>query len=331
MISIWINQELGLSRIDNSEKATWTDVRNATRDDLQLLEKEYDIYPEHLLDIMDVDEQARIEREENYTILIIRLPVHDPERQVAYHTVPVGVILFSDRVVTICQSDSEVLEELVGGGRRTLDLKNLNAFILKLFGKAAIIYLRYLKDLNRRTAAIENELQRSVKNVELIKLLDIEKSLVYFTAALKSNEILFESLTKSRILRLKEDEEELFEDVETDNKQALQMVGVHADIVQKLMEGFTSVISNNLNNVMKRLTIISIVLMIPTLITSAFGMNIPLPLATESNALLYISGMCLASGLVGALVLTSRSVKSRIKTGKSGKKSFPMQNNSIHL
>ncbi len=304
MIQIWKQQGGILVPAESAGPGTWVDVRWASRDDLEALEKDYGILSEHLQDIVDADEQSRLEKEDEYTLLIVRLPVHDSRYEPTFFTAPVGVVLFPDRVVTVCWADSEVLTDMAENRVRGLSLENRNAFVLRLLGRAAIVYLRHLKVLNRRTGAIERELQKSVRNTELVQLLTIEKSLVYFTTSLKSNELVLEKLLKSRLIRFQEEETELLEDVEIDNRQAITMANIHSDILSGMMDAFASVISNNLNIVMKRLTVISLVLMIPTFIVSAFGMNVPLPWHDNGNALWYIGGLCAASALVGAVALT---------------------------
>jgi magnesium transporter len=149
--------------------------------------------------------------------------------------------------------------------------------VLNLLSRGAFTFLRYLKELNKRTNIIKEELQRSIKNNELIQLLSIQKSLVFFTTSIKSNELLLEKLQKSPLMRFKEDEKELLEDVVIENRQAIEMANIYSSILTGTMDAFASVISNNLNIVMRRLTIVSIVLMIPTLIYSFFGMNVALP------------------------------------------------------
>ncbi|HOX31220.1 MAG TPA: magnesium transporter CorA family protein [Spirochaetales bacterium] len=292
---------------------TWIDIRGATPEELAWLERECKVNPEHLADIMDLDEQARIEKEDEYTLLILRLPVYDARLELPYYTVPLGVLLFPDRIVTICQTDCELLGELSSGRAKHLDPANKAAFLLHILGRAAIVYLRYLKDINRRTAAIERELQRSVKNHELTLLLAFEKSLVFFTTSLKSNEILLEKLQATRALRFKEDEAELLEDVLTDNKQAIEMANIYSDILSGMMDAFASVISNNLNMQMKRLTVISIVLMIPTLVVSMFGMNVRVPLEDRPGAFYIISAICVLAGLLGALLLRDRRKGAKTK------------------
>lgn len=292
-----------LAIVETPGTSAWVDVVAPTKDELSRLESEYGVLPDHITDILDIDEQSRIEKEDEYTLIICRLPVYDARLEVSYFTVPCGVLLFPGRIITVCQYDNEVLDEIRNGKVRGLDPANRNTFVLHLFSRAAICYLRYLKDINRRTAIIEGELQRSVKNHELTQLLSAEKSLVYFTTSIKSNEILLEKLAARRMMRFSEEEEELLEDVLTDNKQAITMSGIYSDILSGMMDAFASVISNNLNIVMKRLTVISIVLMIPTLVVSLFGMNIPLPLAHHPWAFAYILGTCVVLSALGALVL----------------------------
>ncbi|MBN1241567.1 MAG: magnesium transporter CorA family protein [Spirochaetales bacterium] len=296
---------------DAAGRGSWNDVRRVSRADLDRLEREYGILPDHLQDMLDADEESRIEKEDEYTLLVVRVPVFEPGAEVSYFTVPLGVFLFPDRVVTVCQGDCEVLRDLADGKVRDLDVANRSAFVLHLLGRAALVFLRHLKDLNRRTTVIERELQRSVKNHELIQLLSIQKSLVYFTTSLKANELLLEKLQNGRILRFREEESELLEDVLTDNKQAISMADIHSDIITGTMDAFASVISNNLNIVMKRLTVISICLMLPTFIVSAFGMNIPLPWHDDPYALVYVGGVSLGLGLVGAIVLRDRKPRLR--------------------
>ena len=304
MIRIWQQQDGVLVPTQAAGPGTWVDVRWASREDLAVLEKDYGILAEHLQDIVDADEQSRLEKEDEYTLLIVRLPVHDSRYEPTFFTAPVGIVLFPDRVITVCWADSEVLSDMADNRVRGLSLENRNAFVLRLLGRAAIVYLRHLKVLNRRTGSIERELQKSVRNTELVQLLTIEKSLVYFTTSLKSNELVLEKLLKSRLIRFREEETELLEDVEIDNRQAITMANIHSDILSGMMDAFASVISNNLNIVMKRLTVISLVLMIPTFIVSAFGMNVPLPWHDDGNALWLIGGLCAVSALGGAIALT---------------------------
>jgi len=309
MIIIRTQGEKNLAQSEQVVKDCWVDARNVSREDLSRLEKDFGIQSELIADIMDADEQARIEKEDEYTAIIVRLPVFDESFEVQVFTVPVGIILFKDKIVTICQRSSDVLDDLTGHRIRDFSILNKNTFVLNLMGRAALSYLRTLKELNKKTAIIERELQKSVKNNELVKLLSIQKSLVYFTTSIKTNELLLEKLQKSPFIRFKEEEQELLEDVLTDNKQAIEMANIYSSILTGTMDAFASVISNNINMVMRRLTIVSIVLMIPTLISSFFGMNVGLPFQDHPMAILGIFGFSLFASIVGALILGDRRTK----------------------
>lgn len=311
MTRYWKKDGNRLAPVDSPGKGVWIDVRGATREDLDAIERDLGVLPEHLQDMLDMDERSRIEKEDHYTMIILRLPMYDTSYEVIYFTAPVGVILFKDRIVTLSATDCEVLHELAQGKARDLDPANKSAFLLSLMGRAAILYLRYLKDLNRRTAAIERELQRSVKNNELVQLLAISSSLVFFTTSLRSDELVLEKLQKSGLVRFKEDEGELLEDVATDFRQAIEMSNIYSDILAGMMDAYASVISNNLNIVMKRLTIISITLMIPTFLASLYGMNVPLPLAHSPWAFPIILGACGLGATLSVLLLKDKRKPTR--------------------
>ena len=281
MITFWQQEQGKLVKktqdeLDSSLN-TWVDARNVSSDDMNFLEQEYKIWPEHIADILDHDELARIEKENDYTLIIMRLPAFIPYVNVNFFTVPLGVILYSNFIITICWTDCEVLREISANKLRNLSLNDPPAFITRILNYGDIMFLRYLKEINRSSNNIQNELKVSVKNNELIQLLNLEKSLVYFTTSLKSNQLLIEKLLKTRILTFDDDDREWLEDVSIDNRQAIEMADTYSDILSGMMDAFASVISNNLNIVMHKLVVISILLMVPTLVTSFFGMNIPLP------------------------------------------------------
>lgn len=313
MIIIRTQGDKNLAQSDQVVKDCWVDVRNVSKEDLTRLEKEFAIAPELLADIMDIDEQARIEKEDEYTAIIVRLPVFDNSFEVSYFTVPVGIILYPDKIVTICQRSSDVLDDLTGHRVRDFSVKNKNTFVLNLMGRAALSYLRALKELNKKTAIIEHELQKSVKNNELVQLLSIQKSLVFFTTSIKTNELLLEKLQKSPFIHFKEEEQELLEDVLTDNKQAIEMANIYSSILTGTMDAFASVISNNLNMVMKKLTIVSIVLMIPSMVAGFYGMNVALPFQASPFAFAGIFGVSILTSIIGAVMLGDRKRK-RIAT-----------------
>ncbi|MDR1972339.1 MAG: magnesium transporter CorA family protein [Treponema sp.] len=314
MITIRTQNENGMVEAGEVVRHCWIDARNVTKEDQGRLENEFGIAPELITDIMDADEQSRIEKEDDYTAIIVRLPVYDPKYEVAFFTLPLGIILFADKIVTVCLRSCDALEDLLKNRIRGLSIRNKSAFVLNLLGRSAFTYLKYLKELNKRTNIIKDDLQGSIKNKELIQLLSIQKSLVYFTTSITSNELLLEKLQKSPMIRFKDDEMELLEDVVTENKQAIAMANIYSSILTGTMDAFASVISNNLNIVMKRLTIVSIVLMIPTLVYSFFGMNVALPLESLPQAGWGILVVSLFISILAAIFLnTDRRRRKKLK------------------
>ncbi len=294
----------------------WVDARELTRDDISHLEENYNISSELLADIMDVDEQSRIEKEDDYIALIIRVPALAEDcHGINQYTIPLGIVLLKDTIITICQGDSVILEDFAKSRFRQYPISTKEGFVISLIGRATMVYIRLLKYLNRQKDLVEIELHKSISNEELLQLLSIQKSLVYFTTSLTTNEILLEKLQKSTLFNLKGEEEiEFLEDVIIDNKQAIEMVNIYASILTGTMDTFASVISNNVNVIMKRLTIISIALMFPTFITSFYGMNIKLPLQNSVFAWFFMAGLCLFSAMLGVFFLSDKRSKKMVSS-----------------
>lgn len=293
----------------------WVDARDVNREDLSVLTEEYGLSSELLADIMDIDEQSRIEKEDDYVALIMRLPsTKDDENEISQTCVPLGVILFPKMVITICQGDSVVLEDFAKARFRQYPVDTKEGFVISILGRAALVYIRLLKYINRQKDLIEEQLHKSIMNYELIQLLSIQKSLVYFTTSLATNEVLLEKLQKTVYFKLNsEDEEEFLDDVITDNKQAIAMANIYSDILTGTMDAFASVIGNNMNVIMKRLTVISLSLMFPTFITGFFGMNVDLPGSHFANMWVILALACVLVALLGAFFLSNKRSRTLIK------------------
>ena len=287
---------------------TWVDARDINRDDIALLEEQYAISSELLADIMDQDEQSRIEKEDDYIALIVRLPaLADDCKGINQYAVPLGIVLYKDTVITICQSDSIVLEDFAKNRYRQYPVETKEGFVISILGRAVMVYIRLLKYINRQKSLVEEQLHKSIMNYELIQLLQIQKSLVYFSTSLTTNEALLEKLLKTSYFKLPtEEERDFLDDVITDNKQAIEMANIYASILTGTMDAFASVISNNMNVIMKRLTIISISLMFPTFIASFYGMNLELPFMHHPLAWIGIVVACGLSAFAGAFMLSDR-------------------------
>lgn len=267
----------GYIEIPQAEKGCWINVIQPDTDEIKFLEQAFDVPSDLIQDILDVDERPRYEEDDDWTLIILRIPVESPNSSIPYYTVPLGIININDVTITLCSTVNEVLpleQAALYRGQNQLIHDQVN-FIIKLFLRSGSAYLRYLKQINQQTNQIEAELERSIQNRELNKLLKMEKCLVYFITSLKANEIVLAKLRNSLRKNLNEVNEDLLEDAIIENKQALEMSQIYSDIQSGMMDAFASVISNNMNVVMKQLASISIILMIPTLVASLYGMNVP--------------------------------------------------------
>ncbi|WP_016777199.1 magnesium transporter CorA family protein [Anaerophaga thermohalophila] len=266
----------GYAEINEPLKGCWINVTNPSLDELSKLNVDYGLPTDLTNDILDQDERPRIEFDDDWTLIILRIPVEVKNNGVPFHTIPLGIFIAKDFTLTLCLQDNEVLP--IGQPSPFRDqykeITDSINFILRLFLRSGNLYLRYLKQINQMTSLIEQDLEKSIKNKELNKLLKMEKCLVYFITSIKANEIVLAKLRNSKKITT-EINEDLLEDAFIENKQALEMAQIYSDIQSGMMDAFASVISNNLNVVMKQLTLISIILMIPTLIASIFGMNVP--------------------------------------------------------
>lgn len=312
MITLWQQEEGLLVRKEKDEidsgARLWIDARHVTASELQILEKEHNIDHDQLLDMMDPDELSRLEADDNYTVAILRLPVFQPAADVSYTCAPVGIIIFENKIITVCWTDCEVLRDLSENRIKGLTLTDFPAFIIRLLSRADTMFLRYLKEINRRTNVIQQELQESVANSELIQLLNMEKSLMFFQTSLKSNQLLLEKFRKTRIIKLDEEDRDWLDDVEIDSRQAMEMADTYSAITAGTMDAFASVINNNMNEVMRKLTVISLILMIVSFITSFMGMNIRLPFGKADNWMGFtvISLICVVTSAIAYLVIVKR-------------------------
>jgi magnesium transporter len=281
----------------------WINLIGPTMTELREIEEKYNIYPDTLSDLLDLDELSRVEKEDDYILVIMRVPLHKPGEEIPYTTIPMGVVFTGNTVITISAAENEVIKDLAENRVRGFALSSRGSFLLHLFMRAAVYYLRYLKEINRHTASIQKELQRSVENNELIELLSYEKALVFFTTSLKSNELLIDKIHRPLFFSFTDDEQDLYEDCVTETRQAIEMSNIYSNILSGMMDAFASVISNNLNVVMKRLTVINLILMVPTLIASVFGMNIDIPFQHAPWAFVAVIGMSVGLSFFGTLFL----------------------------
>jgi len=300
----------GYNEISQAEKGCWINMVQPSPEETERLLHEFLVPADIIRDILDVDERPRYEIDDDWTLIIFRVPVESPNNGVPYYTIPLGIIRINDITITLCSRENEVLpfdQPALYRGQNQLFHDELN-FTIKLFLKSGTTYLTYLKQINQQTNQIEDELEKSIRNKELSKLLKMEKCLVYFITSLKANEIVLAKMRNALRKNLNEINEDLLEDAIIENKQALEMAQIYSDIQSGMMDAFASVISNNLNVVMKQLASISIILMIPTLIASLYGMNVPNYLENKSWAFLAVLFLSFLMSSLGVFIFRKKDL-----------------------
>ncbi|MBP8659647.1 MAG: magnesium transporter CorA family protein [Mesotoga sp.] len=299
-----------LKSIDTPVEGCWINITSPDSEDISFL-KEMGVEEDFVYDSLDQEERARFEQDEDLVYIITKLPYFDGEdKAVPYKTMTLGIAMKSGYFVTISGFKSAILEDLIEGRVRDVSTKKRNRLLLRIFDRGTVYYLRYLKEIRRLSNEIESELHRSTRNKELVAMLNLEKSLVFFTTSLRSNELMYEKLKRAHILTLYEEDEELFEDISIENRQAIEMANIYSDILTGMMDAFASVISNNLNVVMKILTIVTLALQIPTLVASIYGMNVALPFMDSPSIFYWSMGLSgLAAVIVGFILFKIRWFK----------------------
>lgn len=283
------NESTGISKIDTPVEGCWINLVDPTTDEIDSI-KAMGIPADFLTYALDLDERPRTEKEDDGTTLImLRIPFFQGEKfDVPYTSIPLGIILTDKMIITVCKKHNVILEELLRAKGRGISTAKRVRLVLRILLLTANQFLAYLREINYTVEMVEDKLQASMRNNEVMELLKYQKSLVYFTTALRSNELMMERLQKTPLFHKFPEDEDLLEDVLTENQQAIEMVAIAGTILSSMMDAFASIISNNLNVVMKFLASVTIILSIPTIITSYYGMNVTLPMQNNPLAFMWI-------------------------------------------
>lgn len=289
---------------ENFERGCWVSLISPTEEEITKVIQEYNIPIEFIKDPLDINERSRTESEGSITLIVLRTPKYNEEEiKIPFTTSTLGIIICEEAIITVTMGQNDVLDKIEAGRIKNIQPSKKSRFVLQLFYHTSLTYLDYLKRINARSTAIENELHQSMKNEELIRLLNLEKSLVYFATSLKSNELMMERLQRTVFRHLYPEDEDILEDAVIENRQAIEMANIYTNILSGTMDAFASVISNNLNMVMKFLTSVTIILMLPTLVASIYGMNVALPLQSSGNAFVYTVLASIFFSLMGVFFL----------------------------
>ena len=272
-----INKTIGgrMTAMDCLEEGCWINLTHPNEEELQVVTDLLHVEPDFLRAALDEEETSRIDVEEGQTLIIIDTPaIEKSDSAVVYSTAPLGIIVTESNIITVSLRESSVIRDFEEGLVRGVSTLKKTSFILHILLRVAKRYLQYLKQIDKIYNNMERQLHKSQRNKELLQLMDLEKSLVYFNTSLKANEVTLEKILRGRIVTLYEEDQDLLEDVLIEVRQAIEMANIYSSIISRMMDAFASVISNNLNVIMKVLTSITILLTIPNIIFSFYGMNV---------------------------------------------------------
>jgi len=298
MLKIYLsNEKEDLFVISEFEKGSWINLVKPTEEEIGMVALKTGISCEFLTYPLDEEERPHLELEDNQLLLIIDVPIPG-EKDLMYETIPLGIIVTDDFIVTVCLENVDIISDFISQRVKGMATFKKTRFVFQILYKTASSYLKCLKQIDKKTDEVERELHKSMKNKELINMLNLEKSLVFFSTSLRGNEIVMEKLLRGKVIKMYEEDEDLLEDVIIENKQAIEMANIYSNILSGTMDAFASVISNNLNIVMKFLAAITIVLALPTMVASFYGMNVPLPFQDSPYGFVLILGISvIVSGL----------------------------------
>ncbi len=303
-------QELSLKTL---EKGAWINIVDPTPYELKVISNLTEVDPDFLRSALDDEERSHTDVEENSVMVLTNVPVYRGED--SYDALPLAIIVTADYIITVCLEETPVITEFNERTSRLFRTFKRTRFLFQILYKSATYFLRYLRQISKLSDEIEDQLRNDMKNSEILRLLELQKGLTYFNAALRSNGAVLDKLLRMRtnaqitpLLKAYEEDEDLLEDVIIENKQAREMVEMYSTILSRMADTFSSIISNNLNLVMKFLAAMTIILAIPTVVSSFFGMNVPVPFAESAHGFLYVMIIAFSISGVIAYVLWNRDM-----------------------
>ena len=312
MIRIFKTEDGAMHEKEEMQPGCWIALTNPTASEIIDIADTYQIDPDHLRAPLDEEERSRIEVEDEYTLILVDIPsIEERNGKDWFVTIPLAIITTKDVLITVCLEETPVLTSFMDGRVRDFHTFMKTRFILQILYKNATQFLQYLRIIDKKSEVIERKLHQSQKNEELIELLELEKSLVYFTTSLRSNEVVLEKLLRIEKIKKYPEDTDLLEDVIVENKQAIEMANIYSGILSGTMDAFASVISNNLNIVMKFLATVTIVLSIPTMIASFYGMNVNsdgMPFADSPYGFTIVLGLTLLLSLFVAYIFNKKDL-----------------------
>lgn len=294
----------------NIESGSWISLIKPTAEELIITERLTQAPRDFVRSALDPEESSRIEIEDDHILILINVPVDHEEKSGEYDTIPLGIIVTPDFFVTICQEHNDIFKNFTENRYRYFSTYKRTRFLFQLLYHSAFLFLKDLRQMSRRSDKIEQDLRKSMKNEELFQLLDLQKGLTYYSMSLRSNRVVVERLLRlcsnaqvKHLIKIREEDEELLDDVRVEYDQSIEMAQIQTVVLAGMMDAFASVISNNLNMVMKFLASVTIVMAIPTMIASFFGMNVPVPCGSHPMGFLIVGTITIALTIVTIVLL----------------------------
>ncbi|MCD6215984.1 MAG: magnesium transporter CorA family protein [Candidatus Aenigmarchaeota archaeon] len=285
MIKIFKKNKARVYELKKISNGSWISLINPTEEEIEYISKKLKVPKDFLTSVLDEDEKPRIEKEDGVTLVVFRVPYKKYiSNKLKITTLPIGIIITKKNIITICLKENKIIDDFTEGKIKLFSVDKRIRFTLQILARANHYFIKYLNDIEKEINKTEKSLMKSLRNKEIISLLQLEKILVYFNTSTVGNDNVLEKISKGKIINLAEEDEDILEDIIIETRQAILMSKIFSNILSSTMDAYTSVISNNLNIVMKFLASITIILSIPTIVASIYGMNVKLPLQTNPHA-----------------------------------------------
>lgn len=296
-----------LEKREGIQMNSWINLVLPTEEEIIELSEKFNIEKDSLMAALDAEERPRIEIEDNEILIIVDVPYVEKGKTThfgdTYTTLPLGIIITKENIITVSSASLSLIETFKSGTVKGALSNKDNSFVLQLLHRNSTNFLIYLRNIEKQSKEWERELYQSMRNKELLALLELEKSLVYFSTSLKTNESVLERMGRMDFIKKNPDDAEFLEEVIIENKQAIEMAKIYSDVLSVVMEVFASVISNNFNMLMKRLTAITIVMAVPNILSGLWGMNVAVPFGKHSIGFPIILGVISLISIMTALLL----------------------------
>ncbi len=277
---------------DRIDDGIWIHMIDPSAEESQYIADQLDIDVSDIRAALDEEESSRIELEDGYTLILIDVPSQEIRHEkMMYTTIPLGIILTQNLIVTVCTEELPMIQAFIANKVKEFSTKKKLRFVYQILYRTTVIYQGYLRTIDKRRNEIEERIGNDTKDDDLVALHDLESTLVYFATSLRSNAVVLDRLTRYKRLEQYPEDKELLDDVIVENKQAIEMTGIYRDIINGTRELMSTVINNRLNNVMKYLTSITLIMAVPTVVSGLYGMNVNaegMPLADSPYAFVMI-------------------------------------------